>query len=54
MQDLRFFHSFLTAAYPSFPLERERVWILDVPILAQQVRESLVQGDHEGCELADQ
>ncbi|KAM0723465.1 hypothetical protein Q7P37_000451 [Cladosporium fusiforme] len=36
LRDLRFFHSFLTAAYPSFPLECDRAWVLDVPLIAQQ------------------
>jgi hypothetical protein len=37
MQDLRFFHSFLTASYPSFPFETDRAWTCDIPIIAQQV-----------------
>lgn len=37
MQDLRFFHSFMTASYPSFPFETERAWTHDIPVIAQQV-----------------
>jgi hypothetical protein len=37
MQDLRFFHSFLTASYPSFPFETDRAWTCDIPVIAQQV-----------------
>lgn len=37
MRDLRFFHSFMTAAHPSFPLESEHAWLMEVPVIAQQV-----------------
>ena len=38
LQDLRFFHSFLTASYPSFPFETDRAWTCEIPIIAQKVR----------------
>jgi hypothetical protein len=37
LRDLRFFHSFITASYPSFPFETDRAWTCEIPIIAQQV-----------------
>jgi len=37
LRDLRFFHSFLTASYPSFPFETDRAWTCEIPVIAQQV-----------------
>lgn len=37
MQDLRYFHSFLTASYPSFPFETDHAWTHDIPVIAQEV-----------------
>jgi hypothetical protein len=40
LRDLRFFHSFLTASYPSFPFETDRAWTCEIPVIAQQVKHS--------------
>lgn len=36
MDDMRFFHHFLTVAYPYLPLGNDSVWIREIPIIAQQ------------------
>jgi hypothetical protein len=37
LRDLRYFHSFITASYPSFPFETDRAWTCEIPLIAQQV-----------------
>lgn len=34
--DMRFFHHFLTIAYPHLPVENDHVWIHDIPQFAEQ------------------
>jgi len=46
LRDLRFFHSFLTASYPSFPFETDRAWTCEIPVIAQQVRDLHTDSDN--------
>jgi hypothetical protein len=50
LRDLRFFHSFITASYPSFPFETDRAWTCEIPVIAQQVG---VQAKIATCSIAD-
>jgi hypothetical protein len=34
--DMRFFHHFLTAAYPHLPVDNDHVWVNEIPQLAEQ------------------
>lgn len=36
MLDMRFFHHFLTIAYPHLPLDNDHVWVNDIPQFAEQ------------------
>lgn len=37
LKDMRFFHDFMTASYPHLPLDCDRAWTNDIPLLAQEV-----------------
>lgn len=37
MDDMRFFHHYMTAAYPHLPLGNESVWLQQIPVFAHQV-----------------
>jgi hypothetical protein len=51
LRDLRFFHSFITASYPSFPFETDHAWTCEIPIIAQQVRGITVTATLQYAEL---
>lgn len=40
MDDMRCFHHFLTVAYPHLPLGNDSVWVQEIPLFAQQVRQT--------------
>jgi hypothetical protein len=42
MDDMRFYHQFLTVAYPHLPLGNDSVWLQEIPIIAQQVQTSII------------
>jgi hypothetical protein len=37
--DMRFFHQFLSLAYPHLPLGSDEAWIINVPLYAHEVRQ---------------
>jgi hypothetical protein len=41
--DMRFFHQFLSLAYPHLPLGSEEAWIMNVPLYAHEVRQHYIR-----------
>lgn len=37
LHDMRLFHDFMTVSRPHLPLESEKAWLNDIPVIAQQV-----------------
>lgn len=38
LTDMQFFHHFLTRAYPHLPVGEDKIWVVDMPKMAHQVR----------------
>lgn len=43
LHDMRLFHDFMTVSHPHLPLESEKAWLNDIPVIAQQVSFGLRQ-----------
>lgn len=37
LHDMRLFHDFMTVSFPHLPVESEKAWLNDIPVIAQQV-----------------
>lgn len=44
--DMRFFHHFLTQAYPYIPVRADRIWTHEVPSFAHEVRRNRLRRTH--------
>jgi Zn(2)-Cys(6) binuclear cluster domain-containing protein len=38
MRDMQYFHHFLTLAYPHLPVKADKLWTVDIPSVAHEVR----------------